>query len=239
MHCVLEIIHCDIVAAMKSIQVALSGISRHGTTLTYELAGNVSSALHPGQYVLARGEEDILPAALFPCGMTGDQLTGILPVENHWQPGTLLDIRFPLGKGFSLPVNARRLLMICGTTSPLRLFPVAGQVLNAGGEIALFTEIPPDRLPVEMELIDREQLAEAAAWADFIIGDTSLNGLAAWRELAAGGQPIPGRQIQVLVDTPLLCAGTAECGVCSVKTHRGWKPACKDGPVFEFSALEF
>ncbi|NMB55594.1 MAG: hypothetical protein GYA15_12930 [Leptolinea sp.] len=223
---------------MKSIQVLLSGISQHGTTLEYELDRDISSALRPGQYLLARGESDILPVPLFPCGMDGEQLTGFPPVENHWQPGTLLNIRFPLGKGFSLPSNARRLLMVCGTASPLRLFPVAGQVLSAGGEAALFTEHPPERIPIEMELIDREQLAEAVAWADFIIGDTSLAGLVTWRELAGDGKPVPGRQIQVLVDTPLLCAGMANCGVCSVKTRRGWKQACKDGPVFEFCELE-
>jgi NAD(P)H-flavin reductase len=223
---------------MKSIQVVLSEISQYGTTLTYELDSDIYSALRPGQYLLARGENDILPVPLFPCGMNAAQLTGFPLLENHLQPGTLLNIRFPLGKGFSLPVNVRRLLMVSGTVSPLRLFPVAGQVLSAGGEIALFTEIMPVRIPVEMELIDREHLAEAAAWADFIIGDTSLAGLAAWKELAGGGQSIPGRQIQVLVDTPLLCAGMADCGVCSVKTHRGWKLACKDGPVFEFCELE-
>jgi hypothetical protein len=29
------------------------------------------------------------------------------------------------------------------------------------------------------------------------------------------------------------CAGLADCGVCAVELRRGWKLACKDGPVFD------
>jgi hypothetical protein len=40
---------------------------------------------------------------------------------------------------------------------------------------------------------------------------------------------------QVLVVTPAPCGGLAECGVCAVTTRRGWKMACKDGPVFSLN----
>ena len=33
------------------------------------------------------------------------------------------------------------------------------------------------------------------------------------------------------------CGGAAECGICAVPFGRGWKLACKDGPVFELNPL--
>jgi len=44
-------------------------------------------------------------------------------------------------------------------------------------------------------------------------------------------------EAQVLVVTPMPCGGLAECGVCAFTTRRGWKMACKDGPVFDLSEL--
>jgi NAD(P)H-flavin reductase len=40
-----------------------------------------------------------------------------------------------------------------------------------------------------------------------------------------------------LVVAPMPCGGLAECGVCAVTTRRGWKLACKDGPVFDLGEL--
>jgi hypothetical protein len=31
----------------------------------------------------------------------------------------------------------------------------------------------------------------------------------------------------------------ADCGVCGVKGRRGWRLACKDGPVFDLNDLEW
>jgi hypothetical protein len=33
------------------------------------------------------------------------------------------------------------------------------------------------------------------------------------------------------------CGGLAECGVCALPAHRGWKLLCKDGPVLELGEL--
>jgi hypothetical protein len=52
--------------------------------------------------------------------------------------------------------------------------------------------------------------------------------------------PVPG---QVLVHTPMPCAGLGECGVCSIQVRvtpqprRTWKLVCRDGPVFNLADL--
>ncbi len=187
----------------------------------------------------ARRDGDILPAILFPGGIDGAYLTGMSQNNHLWQPGDLYHIRYPLGKGFMFrKEKPGRLLMISGTENPLRLLPVAGMTLANGGEAALFTYHLPEDIPVEIEILTRDQLLEALAWADCVIGDTNLDHLAVWSKLAGGGESARKQDTQVLVDTPMVCSGTAECGVCAVKTRRGWKYACSDGPVFQLAELE-
>jgi dihydroorotate dehydrogenase electron transfer subunit len=171
--------------------------------------------------------------------MQGQQFTCMPPKNGNWHAGDLLSIRYPLGKGFSLPESTNRLLMISGTTNSLRLLPAARDVLEKGGEAALFAYNPPGQISAEIELLTRDQLAEAIAWADCIIGDSAIGNLAVWKSMAAGrDRSDKKRNIQVLVDTPMACAGSAECGVCAVKTRHGWKRACTDGPVFLLEELD-
>ena len=46
--------------------------------------------------------------------------------------------------------------------------------------------------------------------------------------------PCPG---QALVLASMPCAGLAGCGVCALRTRRGWRLACEDGPVFPLQDL--
>ena len=195
--------------------------------------------IQPGQYLSARAEGDILAAALFPCGMDGKGFTPSLELPVTWQPGVSLFIRYPLGKGFAVPPSARQLLMVSATGNPLRLLPAAGAVLAGGGEAALFSYSQPDDISPEIELLTRDELADACAWADCIIGDTSIDNLHVWKGMVTRGETATSkRNIQVLIDTPMACHGTADCGVCAVKTKHGWINACSDGPVFQLAELD-
>jgi hypothetical protein len=50
------------------------------------------------------------------------------------------------------------------------------------------------------------------------------------------GLPCPA---QVLITTPMPCAGLAKCGACAIASRRGWKLACEDGPVFDLNHLKW
>jgi hypothetical protein len=97
----------------------------------------------------------------------------------------------------------------------------------------------PQHIPAEVEILSNEQLEDALAWADCIVGDVRLKALSQWVGLFSGMKNSPlGRGVQLLVDTPLVCGGSTECGVCAVHTKHGWKLACSDGPVFNLDDLE-
>ena len=65
-------------------------------------------------------------------------------------------------------------------------------------------------------------------WPDFMAIDLPLESLPALRTtlgVAGGGRlPFP---TQVLVTTPMPCAGLAKCGVCAVPAYRGSRLACE------------
>jgi hypothetical protein len=233
---------------MKTGQVFVSKIYMNGSAVCLQFDPAFQTVIQPGQYISARTDGDILPATLFPCGMNGRDFTTIQTIPLTWQPDVSLSIRYPLGKGFAIPPSARRLLMVSAGDNPLRLLPAAGKVLAEGGEAALFSHNLPGQISPEIELLTRDELADACVWADCIIGDISIDHLAVWKSMVTRTARVDSwkttssagslRDIQVLVDTPMTCHGTAECGVCAVKTRHGWKNACSDGPVFQLAELD-
>lgn len=224
---------------MKAIQGSFDRIFLTDSITCYQFSDALSLHVQPGQFMAVRGERDILPTLLFPVSMQGDVFATASGETCGWQPGELLNIRFPLGKGFSIHSSARRLLMVSGTSHPHRLLPAAGKILRERGETALFTNFLPESISPEIELLSREELADAFRWADCIIGDAEINSLRDWKEMITTGNSASQKKvIQILVDTPMACLGAAECGVCAIKTHRGWKHACSDGPVFSLEELD-
>lgn len=224
---------------MKLVDDSLSNIWQDGKAACFEFVSNSKKSIHSGQFLMVRGVEDILPVPVYPIGVKNGMFTSMSSAGSHWKVGDQLAVSGPHGNGFVIPSVSRRLLMISSTSTPLRLLPAAVEVVTAGGEVALFAENIPERIPAEVELLSKDQLGEALNWADCIIGDTRLKGLSRWIDLFSEVKSSPlGKGVQLLVDTPLVCAGKSDCGVCAVKTKHGWKQACSDGPVFNLDDLE-
>jgi dihydroorotate dehydrogenase electron transfer subunit len=150
----------------------------------------------------------------------------------------MLELHGPLGKGFSLPENARRVALIGLAETPARLLPLANLAVNRQIAAALFTDAPLTGLPAALEIQTLAALPEALSWADFIAIDLTLQALPELRHyLGLGTVDLLPCPAQALVMTPIPCGGIAECGACAVPAHRGWKLACRDGPVFNLNEL--
>ncbi len=106
--------------------------------------------------------------------------------------------------------------------------------------MTLFTDLTLPRLPAAVEVSPLASLKEAMDWPDFMALDVPLTRLAELRDVLGlsngDGLPCPA---QVLVTTPMPCAGMAQCGACAVPARRGWKLACEDGPVFDLNILKW
>jgi hypothetical protein len=214
----------------------------------------------PGQYLLAHdssparrgpGRADSpLPAPIFNAGPVPGGFLIAPPIPQTWQPGTTLSLRGPLGKGFSLPTSARRVALASLGKTAARLKPLLTSALEQNAALVLVSELDLPDLPPEVEVQPVSALTEVAHWADYLAIDVDREFLPGLRELLGIGRQTevtldaqavsprwaPGPN-GVLVVTPMPCGGLAECGVCAVTTRRGWKMACKYGPVFDLKEL--
>jgi hypothetical protein len=119
-----------------------------------------------------------------------------------------------------------------------RLAPLLELALSQGAAVTLFIDHPPASLPAALEVYPLGEYPSLAAWPDFLAVDLALEDVPRLRSIL--GLPIdirPPCPGQALVQTAMPCAGLADCGVCAVELRRGWKLACKDGPVFDLHLL--
>jgi hypothetical protein len=197
----------------------------------------------PGQYVLAWSPDDVqapLPTTLFAAETSEQGFLAVPPLPPCWQPGTLLELRGPLGHGFNLPTSIRRLALAALGNTQARLLPLIPASLVQDVAVALFTDQPLPFAPAALEIYPVQDLPGAIAWADFLALDLPASKLDRLRQelgVKPGDfLPCPAQAL-ILIDMP--CGGLADCGICALPAHRKWKLACKDGPVFDLHTLEW
>jgi hypothetical protein len=194
---------------------------------------------------VAVDEVDTLPAVLFPSDYFPGGFETAPGLPRTWTPGAKLALRGPLGRGFALNGSQRRVALAALGDGPHRLMPLLRTALARQADVLLYCAAVPPGLPRAVEVAPLDQLGESLAWADVLAVDLPLAKLAelpARLGLSRGQQPPCA--VEVLITTPMPCAGQAECGVCAVPARRGagtervdWLLACKDGPVFEWKDL--
>ncbi len=201
----------------------------------------------PGQYLMAWAEGDFqapLATPVFPAEIYPDKFLCAPPLPGNWEPGMPLRLHGPIGQGFSVydraTLSPQRLVLAGLGKSPARLLPVALQAAREKRLVTIFTDGPLSDLTPEIEFYPLGDLPEALAWAEFIALDVPIPELGGLRKaLGLADSAELTRPGQALVYSPMPCAGMGACGVCAVPTKKGWKLACKDGPVFNLNEIEF
>jgi len=194
----------------------------------------------PGQYLLAYAGASDSPLAdsVFLAKSFTDGFLAAPPMPTSWNPGTRLHLRGPLGHGFVLPNDARRVALIAHDDSPARLFALLDLALKQEASIVLVCQTPLDDLPLQVEVQPMGALLDACNWADYIAVEARRESLPELKKMLGRSSPlIVKHDAQILVRTLMPCGALAECGVCTVESHRGQLLACKDGPVFELKDL--
>ena len=196
-----------------------------------------------GQYLLAFDLDDtgaVLRTPIFAVEKAQQGFWAAPLNSIPWGPGTNLDLVGPLGKGFDLPRNIQRLGLVALGETVSRLLPLIHLAAKTHAGMTLFTDLTLPKLPVALEVYPLASLKDALDWPDFMALDVPLESLPELRAAVSlpggAGLPCPA---QVLVTTPVPCAGMAQCGACAVPALRGWKMACEDGPVFDLSLLKW
>jgi len=194
----------------------------------------------PGQYTLAhaRGSDDPLAVPVFfsDSAPNGFCAAPFLPLA--WRPGTQLNLRGPLGHGFSIPAFARKVALIAFDDAPARLNGLIHIALKQGAEVVLVSSAVMGDIPEAVEVQPLQAMPDIYQWADYAALDVARENLyQLGKMLGVGGQARAPREAQVLVRAPMPCGALAECGVCALTIRREWKMICKDGPVFELNSI--
>lgn len=192
----------------------------------------------PGEYFLAfaPGTNQVLPVALFLYEFEKDSLTlcGNLPVE--WQPGTMLNLQGPMGNGFQIPAPATKIAFLAiDHFLSERLIALMRQCITRGLAAVWVTEGPPPPLPPQVEILPLTDLVDAVNWSDTSVTAVTRQRLSTLLRTFDQQVELKDR-VQVLIDSPFIC-GNSRCGVCAVNTSKGWRLACKDGPIFNLAEV--
>lgn len=199
---------------------------------------------NPGQYVQAWAPGDQstpLGSSIFPAQVAENGFLAAPPVPSSWNPGTLLEMHGPKGKGFRIPRTTQRLALATLDGTASRLMPLIPIALSNSTAIALFTDLHLPDIPAEVEIYPLHHLPELLNWPDLMILDLNLEALGLLRNQLglAPHEELPC-QAQALMITPMPCAGIASCGACAVPgPRRNWHTTCQDGPVFDLNELEW
>lgn len=192
----------------------------------------------PGQFLFAAdGSLSTLPDPVY---YTGSVPGGFLasPAPESWSPGLDLHLRGPLGRGFTMPAEAKRIALVPFSASPSRLKPLIAAALVQGAGVVLVSDSPVEALPDDVEVQPSSALIEIVAWSDYAAFEVEREELVGLRGRFVRLDTFPAwSDVEVLILAPVPCGGMADCGVCAVRAKSGWKMACKDGPVFRWSDL--
>ena len=195
-----------------------------------------------GRYLMAWACNDLeapLATPLFAGSLSTSGFLAAPPIPQAWTPGEPLFLYGPSGRGFQIPAAARRLAVAALGNTALRLLPLLPPALEQGAAIALFCDAPITGLPSEVEIHPLSSFKEALDWTDHLALDLPLETLDELPSLL--GREHPSQELsfsgQALVGAAMPCGGLADCGACALETRRGWRLACKDGPVFDLKDL--
>ena len=205
----------------------------------------------PGQYLLAHpkgsGSDSPLAVPVFFSDSAPNGFRSAPLLNSSWLPGTHLNLRGPLGHGFSVPAFARKVALIAFDGSPARLRGLISIALKQDAEIVLVCNTAvDDDMPESVEVQPLQVLMDIYHWADYAAFDVGRENLHQLREMlgktgqAKGPHEAAALSLskgQVLIRTPMPCGALAECGVCTLTIHHEWKMVCKDGPVFEMNSI--
>jgi hypothetical protein len=202
----------------------------------------------PGQYLAASSRSELdnqIPLSLFVESSKNNEITIGSPAPQNWYPGHEITFRGPLGQGFRPPLMLRRLALVGFDDTPNRLMSLVNHTFSQNVDIVMAGDFISNPvitrdIPANVELSTLDHLGDLLHWADFIALDVPAYRIHELNEtFRATSTKLPSGDTQVLIYTSMPCAAIAECGVCAVKTVKGYKLACQDGPVFNLKDISF
>jgi hypothetical protein len=191
-----------------------------------------------GQFLLARLTPSLDPylrVPLFPSSLSLSSFSVDLPRHSNISPGTMIDLIGPCGSLIEESRERERLLLIADD-SPAALLPFASHAIARAGSATLLLAQPSplDSLDPRIEVHRGDLITltkELAPQADRSFIHTSHPSL-----LTSHFPPLMSHTAYALLTPPMPC-GVGACNACYIKTNRGYKMSCIDGPFVNLQSL--
>ena len=245
-------------ATVKSNRLVMPNIY-----LLWARAPSAAESAQPGQFVMVRAsdtDDRILrrPLGIHRVGDGGEiaLLYEVVGGGTEWlaqrRKGRHIDILGPLGRGFT--VNSKRLLLVAGGVGIAPLIFLAERAVSDGRKVTLLfgaktaEQVYPKKLvPAGVDFIPVTQdgLIERQGMVTDLLGELADSadqicacGPVAMYKAMSQMKVLKGRRVEVSMEARMGC-GFGLCNGCSIKTRRGMKHVCDDGPVFDLGELIF
>ncbi len=233
-----------------------------GVYLTWLECPPIAAAARPGQFVMVGcGEGTLLRRPLSIHQVDGNKarlalLFATVGRGTQWlsqrKTGDLVDLLGPCGNSFVARSGVRNLLMLGGGVGVAPLVFWADAATREGYRVRLFEgagtvgELCSAALPLRHVKCEATTL-DGSAGRQGLVTDI-IPGLASWADQVFACGPaamyrtmaqmpeLRGKPVQVSLEARMAC-GFGVCYGCTIKTRRGLRQVCSDGPVFELDDL--
>ncbi|MFA4836047.1 MAG: dihydroorotate dehydrogenase electron transfer subunit [Dehalococcoidia bacterium] len=250
---------------MKQItaRIVSSSTVMPGVSLIWVEAPEIAAEARPGQFVTIRCGEGFEPLLRRPLSIHRIKdgklalLFAIVGQGTEWlsnrSAGDLLDIIGPLGNGFQIRKDTKKLLLVAGGIGIAPLAALAEKAIADGLAVKLLlgaatsAQLYPEAIE-NVEIIRATD--DGSAGKKGMVTDL-LPSLVPWADQIFACGPIPmyramvqmcakfaDKPVQVSLEQAMAC-GVGACRGCTILTNRGMKSVCQDGPVFELRDIEW
>jgi dihydroorotate dehydrogenase electron transfer subunit len=227
-------------------------------------APDIAEESLPGQFITVNCGKDFMlrrPLSIHRVDNSSEisLLFAVVGAGTRWlsqcRNGEMLDLLGPLGNGFLIQPASKKLLLAAGGMGVAPLAFLAQKALEKGKLVKLLLgardksclypqELLPDGIETVVTTDDGSQgikgkvtdiLPEHVDWADQIY---ACGPLAMYQSIARQTKKWRDKNpIQVSLEVRIGC-GIGACFSCGIKTKKGMKQVCRDGPVFRLDEVK-
>jgi dihydroorotate dehydrogenase electron transfer subunit len=233
-----------------------------GINLMWIESTQITSTARPGQFIMIKCDDENNRLLRRPISIyqVNKQSFGILFARvgsgTNWlaqrRSGEKLNLLGPIGNGFSIERESKKLLLVAGGIGVAPLCFLANSAIGKGLKVKLLLGartacqiFPEHMLPTGCEIMFSTEdgtigekgmvttlLPRCIDWADQIFACGPLPMLKALsKDYVKFFQDKP---VQTSLEVRMGC-GLGFCYACTIKTRQGLKQVCRDGPVFDIN----
>ena len=212
----------------------------------------------PGQFIMVNcGEECILPRPFSIHQVNNGKIELWIAVwedgkGTRWlaqrQVGDMVEIVGPLGNDYKIQPSSHKLLLLAGGVGIAPLYFLAQEAIKKSCSVTIIhgasrkINLYPGEMPsgIELVMVNEEDagkkitdlLPDFVDWADQIF---ACGPIPMYKAMARMPE-LERKPVQVSLEVRMGC-GRGVCYSCTIKTKRGLKQVCQDGPVFDLDDI--